>query len=87
MLLAFRSSVLVSMTVPLHQDLLAGVGGKYCHADSHPDGGTQIGGMRTKSKSMVGADYGTKGEMTGIATALAKGKPPYIQNGKNDFRF
>lgn len=69
------------------QDLMAGVGGKYRHADLDPEGGTQIGGIRTKSKSMVGADYGKKGQLAGIADVLSKGKPAYNQTGPNDFRF
>lgn len=58
---------------------------KYRHADFHPDGSTQIGGMRTMSKSMI--PVGGKGELTAIASVLAKGKPAYNQPGPNDFRF
>ena len=64
---------------------MEGTDGKYQHADLDPAGGTQIGGMRTKTPSMIGADYGAKGELSGIASQLAKYKP-YIEAGPTDFR-
>ena len=68
------------------QALMEGSDGKYQHADALDDGSTQIGGLRTKSRSMV-ADLTAPGVLSGVASRMAAGKPPYIQNGPEDFRF
>ena len=65
---------------------MEGGGGKYAHADARDDGSTQIGGMQTKTPSMVSDLKGT-GTLSGLASRLATGKAPYIQNGPGDFRF
>lgn len=68
------------------QAMMDGTTGKYMHADAMNDGSTQIGGMRSKTPSMV-REHGSRGELVGIARKLAQGPPPYIQNGPEDFRF
>lgn len=58
-----------------YQDLLSGeAGSKYVHADYRPNGGTQLAGMSTHTRSMT-ADFDNPSFFKSSSTTLAKGAP------------